>query len=1213
MPSNAVVRGELDLNSRKFEAGISRAQQQIKSLETTARRLGTLSFFAGGAAVVSVTRTIVDFQKEMARTGALVDANSGEFAALTDKARELGSTTLFSAKEAASGFAFLAQAGFEANAIIESSEDFLNLAAAASLDLATTMDIASNIMQGFGLEAESSGRAVDVLSNVSKSSNTNVLDLGEAMKQIGPVAAAGSVEIESAAAAVGLLANAGIKGSLSGTSLRNIILRLSDPTSEAKKAIAALGLTINELNPATNSLVDIFGRIKSGMDGASDSAMALGAASDIFGLRAAASGLVLSSNVEGLKELTESNKESEGTTKRLADRIQDNLGGALQILRSRLDELKLTISDGGFGEAMRLAADEASAALDVFIASGSAEEFGQNLAEGLKAVVKVFERLASVVMSAASTFKENKELFIGMAKAAGGLYAGIKAIQLAAFIADLGKTAAGLASSTAGFFSNTAAITANTAAHRANSAASTMSMAQATRQMERLEFLGAKTQKSYKKSGKAAASFWKLANPAGLAAGGAYGLLAAAVVTAAAVIIKETKGIKEAEEEMEKVSESSRKLQSNLKDSRVSRKAKDKEGIQLAYLKLLKDEATLKRSIREGDETSPEGKRLQEAQLKAVGAELDKIEEKRESEGRKEKKRLEGEKRIRKEINALIDSVPFANRLHVEQEITEEILRQRKALESSPSLNQESQIAALEKRKAALEELRGMQSQLRKESKKSLGLGSQLADELEDFFRMAEARSKRGDLLGFESSGLYAVKLAEVAKRISAVKPNWNVEGAVRNATSLLGLAKDIHVLGTSSQLVSPEDEIRAARVRDIMKSMGDSGDRGSRKALAEDLLKIERKRSELSEEDAAKRQEEEEAAQRAAQDKLKLLRAQAGLGGDAEAIKRSQEEAKLALQIQEAQNIGAQQAFAQAKETLQLERDITKQKEAQKEADNIAKKTAEIAQKAIRQQISDVSAMINELDRRADDLPNEIRDNNNNRGIKGAARNDVRRAQQAEMTKLQDQASVAAKRLKQLKNSTSGTNEEIKRAERELKNFQSSLAEAAGKSKKSKTGGTSVQGNRASVTGRAVGKGKLVGGEGAKVAEARRDLIKAQRKDLAESRKESEAQAAAEKAALQSKQEKEAEMRAKETAAREQRDKREKTQKKGAQAANEVSVNVGSDSNTSAFTELSKSICACIEKLGVTITGSDASKRTITAADDIAKIREHFDELSIS
>lgn len=1206
MSSTAVVRGELDLNSRKFEAGISRAQQQIKSLESTARRLGTLSFFAGGAAIVSTTRTIIDFQREMSRTGALVNATDQEFGQLTDKARELGSSTLFSAKEAAAGFAFLAQAGFETNEILESSEDFLNLAAAASLDLATTMDIASNIMQGFGLEAEQSGRAVDVLSNIAASSNTNVLDLGEAMKQIGPVAAAGSVEIESAAAAVGLLANAGIKGSLSGTSLRNIILRLSDPTSEAKKAIASLGLTINELNPASNSMVEIFQRIKAGMDGAEDSAMALGAASDIFGLRAAASGLVLSSNVEELERLTQANIDAEGTTQDLADKIQDNLGGALQIMKSRLDELKLTISDGGFGKAMRKAAEEASLALEIFIKSGSAEEFGQNLAEGLKGAVKAFERLASVVMSAASTFKENKELFVGMAQAAGGLYAGIKAIQLAAFIADLGKTAVGLATSTKAFFSNTAAITANTAAHRANSAASGMSMEQATWQARRLEVLGAQ-RKSYKASGKAAASFWKIANPVGLAVGGAYGLLATAVVAAAATIIKETKGIREAEEEMAKTSESSRELQGNLK---ASRSAKGKDAKQLAYLKLLKEEKRLKRSIRDGDEASPEGKSLQEAQLKAVGAELDRIEEKRESKAAEEKKRLEEEKKARDEINKLVDSVPFANRLRVEEEITKETLRQKKALESSPSLNQESQIAALEKRKAALEELRDMQLELGKQSRDS-GIYGNLGDELEDFFRITQAKTQRGDLLGFSASVPYAKKLNEVTERILAANPNWNVKGATREAKRLLGIAKDIHVLGTSSQLVSPDDVVRAARVRDIMKSMGGSGDESSRRSLAEDLLKIEEKRSKLSEEDAATQLEKEESARRAAKDEMKLLRAQAGLGGNAEAIKLSQEEAKLALQIKETQNIGAQQAYAQAKEKLKLEKEVTKQKEAQKEADNIAKKTAEIAERAINQQVSDVNSLIDRLDRRADSLPGEIRDNNGNRDIKGRARNNVRREQQVEIDKLQSQANLASSKLKELKKSTSGTNLEIQATERELKNLQLSLQEASAAAGKSNTGGTAVKGNRASLTGRSVGRGKLVGGEGKKTQQRRQDLLKAQKQAFLESRKEAAAQAAAEKVALEEERKRQAELNIRENQLIDEKSNKEDPNKKGEKSVKEQGAGVGL-SVTGSFTEAASDITDAISGMKEAIVKAITAVDSGSIAQNIDKIREYYDELDV-
>jgi TP901 family phage tail tape measure protein len=1210
MSSTAVVRGELDLNSRKFEAGISRAQQQIKSLESTARRLGTLSFFAGGAAIVSTTRTIIDFQREMSKTGALVNANSQEFDELTDKARELGSSTLFSAKEAAAGFAFLAQAGFETNEILESSKDFLNLAAAASLDLATTMDIASNIMQGFGLAAESSGRAVDVLSNIAASSNTNVLDLGEAMKQIGPVAAAGSVDIESAAAAVGLLANAGIKGSLSGTGLRNIILRLSDPTSEAKKAIAALGLTIGELNPATNSLVDIFGRIKSGMDGASDSAMALGAASDIFGLRAAASGLVLSSNVEELDNLTQSNRESAGTTEMLAGKIQDNLGGALKILQSRLDELKLTISDGGFGEAMRKAVDDASDALEIFIASGSAEELGQNLAQFLKVSVAAFENLVSVIRSAASTFQENKELFSGMAKAALGLYAGIKAIQLAAFIADLGKTAVGLATSTAGFFSNTAAITANTAAHRANSVASGMSMAQATRQMDRLEFLGTKTQKSYKKSGKAAANFWKLATPSRLLGGGAIGLFVGALAFTAGEIQREADKIKALEDEMDRVSESSRDIQGNLKASRTSN---DEDSQKLAYLELLQDEKRLKESIRNGDETSTEGRRLQEVQLKAVSAELDRQDklahEKALNDGRS-KRALEEQAEAQKKIHALQDSVPIARIHDIQSDITKETLRQRKALEDSPSLNQEKQIAALEKTKAALDQLKDSRKRLDAVTL-DLGLGSSAPRELENFLRETQAKSGRGDLLGFASSIPYAKKLSEITKQIEKNNPEWSFGRAQKEAKRVLTLAREIHDIGTSSQLVGRDDVMRASRISDIMKSMGGSGDESSRRSLAEDLLKIEEKRSKLSEEDAATQLEKEESARRAAKDEMKLLRAQAGLGGNAEAIKLSQEEAKLALQIKETQNIGAQQAYAQAKEKLKLEKEVTKQKEAQKEADNIAKKTAEIAERAINQQVSDVNSLIDRLDRRADSLPGEIRDNNGNRDIKGRARNDVRREQQVEVDKLQGQAKLASSKLKELKKSTSGTNLEIQATERELKNLQSAIQRASGAAGKSKTGGTAVQGNRASLTGRSVGGGKLVGGEGKKTQQRRQDLLKAQKQAFLESRKEAAAQAAAEKAALEEERKRQAELNIRENQLIDEKSNKEDPNKKGEKSVKEQGAGVGL-SVTGSFTEAASDITDAISGMKEAIVKAITAVDSGSIAQNIDKIREYYDELDV-
>jgi hypothetical protein len=529
-------------------------------------------------------------------------------------------------------------------------------------------------------------------------------------------------------------------------------------------------------------------------------------------------------------------------------------------------------------------------------------------------------------------------------------------------------------------------------------------------------------------------------------------------------------------------------------------------------------------------------------------------------------------------------------------------------LEDSPSLNQEKQIAALEKTKAALDQLKDSRKRLGAVTL-DLGLGSSAPRELENFLRETQAKSGRGDLLGFASSIPYAKKLSEITKQIEKNNPEWSFGRARKEAKDVLTLAREIHDIGTSSQLVGRDDVMRASRISDIMKSMGGSGDESSRRSLAEDLLKIEEKRSKLSEEDAATQLEKEESARRMFRDEMKLLRAQAGLGGDAEAIKLSQEEAKLALQIKETQNIGAQQAYAQAKEKLKLEKEVTKQKEAQKEADNIAKKTAEIAERAINQQVSDINSLIDRLDERADSLPGEIRDNNSNRNIKGRARNNVRREQQVEIDKLQDQANLAASKLKELKKSTSGTNIEIQATERELKNLQLSLQAASGAAGKSKTGGTAVKGNRASLTGRSVGRGKLVGGEGKKTQQRRQDLLNAQKKAFLESRKEAAAQAAAEKAALEEERKRQAELNIRENQVIDEKSNRNEPNKEGEKSVKSEAAISG---EASSFTEVASDITEAISGM------KDAIVKAITAVDsgniaqNIDKIREYYDELDV-
>ena len=134
-------------------------------------------------------KVAADFEQAMSRVGAVSRASEEDMALLTAQARELGATTAFSASQAAEGMEYLAMAGFDTQQIIAAMPGLLDTAAAAGESLGSTADIVSNILSGFGLEAEETGRVADVLTATFTSSNTTLGSLGETMKMVAPVAA----------------------------------------------------------------------------------------------------------------------------------------------------------------------------------------------------------------------------------------------------------------------------------------------------------------------------------------------------------------------------------------------------------------------------------------------------------------------------------------------------------------------------------------------------------------------------------------------------------------------------------------------------------------------------------------------------------------------------------------------------------------------------------------------------------------------------------------------------------------------------------------------------------------------------------------------------------------------------------------------------------------------------------------------------------------
>ncbi len=239
--------------------GIRGLTDRITKNEAAFKKAGVAFTAIAIGAAAPLIKGIVSFAKfeqAIARTGAIADATAEEMESLAMSARALGKSTQFSATEAANALTFLAQAGFDVQDATEALPGVLQLAAAANLDLATAADITTNVLTGYGFEVKDLTKVNDVLTKAFISANTDLTQLGQAMKFAGPVASAAGVRFEEAAAAISLMGNAGIQASMAGTSLRGAIVRLLNPSKEAEGILERLGITAVDAQGGLLPLVD---------------------------------------------------------------------------------------------------------------------------------------------------------------------------------------------------------------------------------------------------------------------------------------------------------------------------------------------------------------------------------------------------------------------------------------------------------------------------------------------------------------------------------------------------------------------------------------------------------------------------------------------------------------------------------------------------------------------------------------------------------------------------------------------------------------------------------------------------------------------------------------------------------------------------------------------------------------------------------------------
>lgn len=340
---------KIGANTTSFDRNMTKLQSSMKSIGSKMTSAGkmmtaglTIPIVGLGTAAVM---TGAKFDSQMSKVQAISGATGKEFDALREQAKHLGATTQFSASEAAEGMEFLARAGWKTKDIMAAMPGMLNLAAAGALDLGSAADITSNIMTGFGIEANKAGHVADVLAYAAANANTDVQGLGDAMRYLAPVASSMGWSMEEATAAVMALSDAGIQGEQAGAAFSTSIQRLTKPTGEAKKIMDQLGMSFFDTSGKMKPLPDIIKELEDKTKGMSDQQKAA-TLTTLFGAEAYKHwSVLLNRGSKDLSNMTTELKTSDGTAERMAKTMQDNLNGALTELKSALEGLAIAFGE----------------------------------------------------------------------------------------------------------------------------------------------------------------------------------------------------------------------------------------------------------------------------------------------------------------------------------------------------------------------------------------------------------------------------------------------------------------------------------------------------------------------------------------------------------------------------------------------------------------------------------------------------------------------------------------------------------------------------------------------------------------------------------------------------------------------------------------------------------------------------------------------------
>lgn len=321
-------------DTSKFDKTLKSVSDKLVNVGSKMSALVTAPIVGVGTAA---TMTGMSFEQAMANVQAITNATGKDFSDLEAKAKEMGASTKFSATQSADAMSYLGMAGWDTTQILAGIEPVLQLSIASGSELATVADIVSDALTGFGMSAEETGRFTDILAQVSRKANTNVEILGESFKYSASLMGSMGYNAEDTAIALGIMANAGIKGSSAGTALSAALSRLIDPTKEVSELMNKYGISLTDTDGNMYSLGEMMEQLRAKLGGL-DTATKNQVVTQLFGQEAMKGMLpIINASEDSYNSLKDAIYGSSGAANEMATIMGDTLQGRVDGMKSAIE------------------------------------------------------------------------------------------------------------------------------------------------------------------------------------------------------------------------------------------------------------------------------------------------------------------------------------------------------------------------------------------------------------------------------------------------------------------------------------------------------------------------------------------------------------------------------------------------------------------------------------------------------------------------------------------------------------------------------------------------------------------------------------------------------------------------------------------------------------------------------------------------------------